>query len=58
MIKEFSIDINQDQLTNIKSKIEHYPWPSIESIEGWTHGTNKKYLRELCDYWLKEFNWK
>ena len=58
MIKEFTIDINEDQLTNIKSKIEHYPWPSIESMEGWTHGTNKKYLKELCDYWLKEFNWK
>ena len=58
MIKEFTIDINEDQLTNIKSKIEHYPWPSIENMEGWTYGTNKKYLKELCDYWLKEFNWK
>ena len=52
MIKEFTIDINEDQLTNIKSKIEHYPWLSIENMEEWTHGTNKKYLKELCDYWL------
>ena len=58
MIKEFTIDINEDQLTNIKSKIEHYPWPSIENMEEWTYGTNKKYLKELCDYWLKEFSWK
>ena len=58
MIKEFTINIKQDQLTNIKSKIEHYPWSSIENMEEWTHGTNKKYLKELCDYWLKEFNWK
>ena len=58
MIKEFTIDINEDQLTNIKSKIEHYPWPSIENMEEWTYGTNKKYLKELCDYWLKKFSWK
>jgi microsomal epoxide hydrolase len=58
MIKEFTIDINEDQLTNIKSKIEHYPWSSIENMEEWTHGTNKKYLKELCDYWSKEFSWK
>ena len=58
MIKEFTIDINEYQLTNIKSKIEHYPWPSIENMEEWTYGTNKKYLKELCDYWLKEFSWK
>ena len=58
MIKEFTIDINEDQLTNIKSKIEHYPWSSIENMEEWRYGTNKKYLKELCDYWLKEFSWK
>ena len=58
MIKEFTININEDQITNIKSKIEHYPWSSIESTEGWTHGTSKKYLKELCNYWVKEFNWK
>ena len=58
MIKEFTININEDQITNIKSKIEHYPWSSIENMEGWTHGTSKKYLKELCDYWVKEFNWK
>ena len=31
---------------------------SIENMEEWTYGTNKKYLKELCDYWLKELSWK
>ena len=36
MIKEFTIDINEDQLTNIKSKIEHYPWNHLSKI--WKNG--------------------
>tara|TARA_B100000902_G_scaffold170065_1_gene164587 strand:- start:47 stop:1189 length:1143 start_codon:yes stop_codon:yes gene_type:complete len=58
MIKEFNINISEEQISNIKSKIDNYPWSSIENMEGWTHGTNKKYLKELCDYWVSEFNWK
>jgi microsomal epoxide hydrolase len=58
MIKEFTVNIDEAELTNIKSQIAHYPWPSIENMEGWSYGTNKKYLKELCDYWLKEFDWK
>jgi len=58
MIKEFTVNIDETELTNIKSKIEHYPWRSIENMEGWSYGANKKYLKELCEYWLKEFDWK
>ena len=58
MIKEFNINISEEQISNIKSKIDSYPWSSIENMEGWTHGTNKKYLKELCDYWVSEFDWK
>ena len=57
MIKEFVINIDENQLSNINSKIKSYPWSSIENMEGWTQGTNKKYLKELCDYWISDFNW-
>jgi len=26
-------------------------------LENWDHGTNKNYLKELCDYWIKDFDW-
>ena len=58
MIKEFNINASENVLSNINSKIKNYPWLSIENMEGWTHGTNKKYLKELCDYWLSDFDWK
>ena len=42
MIKEFTVNIDEAELTNIKSQIAHYPWPSIENMEGWSYGANKK----------------
>ena len=58
MIKDFKINVSDEQISNINSKIKSYPWSSIEDMDGWTHGTNKKYLKELCEYWVTDFKWK
>ena len=58
MIKEFTINVLEEHISNINNKIKNYPWSSIEDMSGWTHGTNKKYLRELCEYWVSDFEWK
>jgi len=58
MIKNFKINTSSEQISNINSKIKSYPWSSIEDMEGWLHGSNKKYLKELCKYWVSDFDWK
>ena len=45
MIKDFKINVSDEQISNINSKIKNYPWSSIEDIEGWVKGTNKNYLK-------------
>ena len=47
MIKDFIINVSDEQISNINSKIKSYPWSSIEDMEGWNHGTNKNYLKPL-----------
>ena len=58
MIRDYKINVSNEQISNIISKIKDYPWSSIENMEGWTHGTNKEYLKELCEYWASDFDWK
>ena len=58
MIRDYKINVSNEQISNIISKIKDYPWSSIENMEGWTHGTNKEYLKELCEYWTSDFDWK
>jgi len=48
MIKEFRIKVSEEQISNINNKIKNYPWSFIEDMDGWIHGTNKKYLKEIC----------
>ena len=58
MIRDFNINFNEKEISSIYQKIKDYPWNSIQDLEGWEHGTNKAYLKELCDYWISEFDWQ
>ena len=57
MIRNFNINFTEKEISSIYQKIKGYPWNSITDLEGWEHGTNKAYLKELCDYWVSEFDW-
>jgi pimeloyl-ACP methyl ester carboxylesterase len=57
MIKEFKVNFTEKEISLIYQKVKDYPWDSIKNLEGWEHGTNKQYLKELCDYWITKFNW-
>ena len=58
MITDFNINFTEKEISLIYQKIKDYPWNSIPDLEGWEHGTNKTYLKELCDYWISEFDWQ
>ena len=58
MIKEFKVNFTEKEISLIYQKVKDYPWDSVKDLEGWEHGTNKKYLKELCEYWITDFNWK
>ncbi|SMF76954.1 epoxide hydrolase family protein [Candidatus Pelagibacter sp. HIMB1321] len=57
MIEEFKVNFAQEEVSKIYKKIKDYPWDSIKNLDGWEHGTNKNYLKELCDYWITKFDW-
>ena len=58
MIEKFKIDIPQEKISKINDKIKNYPWNLITELPNWDHGTNLAYLKEICDYWIKDFDWK
>ena len=58
MITDFNVNFTEKEISPIYQKIKDYPWNSIPNLEGWEHGTNKTYLKELCNYWINEFDWQ
>jgi microsomal epoxide hydrolase len=57
MIKEFNINFTKKEISLIYQKVKEYPWDSIANLEKWDHGTNKSYFKELCKYWITDFDW-
>jgi len=58
MIEPFRINIPSQIIENIYDKIKKYPWKEMPNIDGWDHGTNLSYIKEISQYWIKDFNWK
>ncbi len=58
MIKQYKISVPKNTLNNIYKKVKNYPWKDIQKLNGWTHGTNYKYLKSISKYWISKYNWK
>ena len=58
MKQPFKINIKQLILDDLKLKIANTRWTDEIGNSKWELGTNKTYLKELCDYWQNTFDWK
>jgi len=58
MIKPFKLRVQNKKIKEIYRKVKKYPWANIQDMNGWEHGTNLKYLKEISRYWVTRFNWK
>lgn len=57
MVKPFSIHVPNAILNDLNNRLLNTRWPS-QIDPGWNYGTNLTYLREFCEYWRTEFDWR
>lgn len=58
MKKPFKINIDQSIIDDLNKRIANTRWMDEIDNSKWEYGTNKAYLKELCDYWQNTFDWK
>jgi len=58
MKKHFNISIEQPVMDDLKNRIANTRWTDELENSNWEYGTNKTYLKELCDYWQNDFDWR
>ena len=58
MVKPFKINISEKIIQDINNKVKNYPWDDMINMDTWQHGTNLSYMKEISNYWIKNFNWK
>ncbi len=58
MIKPFNVNVPQETLDYITKRVTEYPWDYMPDDGGWLYGTNMDYLKEFCEYWATEYDWR
>ncbi len=58
MIKPFKINIPDKTLVEIYNKVKNYPWHEMPDDGGWQYGSNLDYMKEISNYWVKDFDWR
>ncbi|MBI1180966.1 MAG: epoxide hydrolase [Alphaproteobacteria bacterium] len=57
-VTPFRVDVPEYELDRVRRRIREYEWFEEPVDAGWKYGCNGAYLRELCDYWLHEYDWR
>ena len=57
-VQPFCIDVSDETLERLRAKVAAYEWHYMPDDGGWAYGTNLDYMKELCAYWLDEFDWR
>jgi pimeloyl-ACP methyl ester carboxylesterase len=58
--RPFEIHVSQATLDELSWRLRHTRWPATSTaLTGtWDDGADLTYLRELCEYWVAEYDWK
>lgn len=57
-IAPFTIQASDASLTDLAQRLQNTRWPDAELVDDWSQGIPLAYVRELCDYWATEYDWR
>ena len=57
-IREFQIEVTDEVLDDLKQRLSMTRWPNKETPEDWSQGIPLAYMKELCDYWQHDYDWR
>jgi pimeloyl-ACP methyl ester carboxylesterase len=57
-IHPFLIETLNEQLVDLKSRLESTRWPENETVDDWSQGVPLSYVMEICNYWAHSYDWR
>jgi pimeloyl-ACP methyl ester carboxylesterase len=55
-IQAFSVEITEEQIDDLRRRIEATRWPTNELVEDDSQGVQSAFLQELARYWAEEYD--
>lgn len=57
-MEPFVIKVPEDELDDLQHRLERTRWVQDFGNDDWRYGANTSYLRELVDYWRRDYDWR
>jgi len=57
-IESFTIAATDEQLADLTQRLQNTRWPEAELVNDWTQGIPLSYVREVCEYWADDYDWR
>ena len=54
----FRIAVDQAVIDDLKRRLAGTRWPDALPGTGWEYGADIDYIKEFCDYWRQEYDWR
>lgn len=58
MIEPFVIDVPQERLDAIRTRVENFDWAGLADAGEWRSGVGLSDLRRLVTHWLTRYDWR
>jgi pimeloyl-ACP methyl ester carboxylesterase len=55
-IRPFTVEISDEQIDNLRRRIEATRWPTPELVDDGSQGVQIAFLQELARYWLEDYD--
>ena len=57
-IDPFTIAVGSDEIQDLQQRLSVTRWSGAVQNAGWSLGMDSSYLKDLTDYWLRQFDWR
>jgi pimeloyl-ACP methyl ester carboxylesterase len=57
-VRPFRIEIDEERLGDLRQRLHRTRWPDAETVDDWSQGIPLAYMRDLCRYWVDEYDWR
>jgi hypothetical protein len=57
-VTPFRVEVAEADLRDLRRRLEGARWPEAETVPDLSQGVPLAYLRELCGYWARGYDWR
>ena len=57
-IRPFTVAVSDTEIDDLRNRLALTRWPEAEVVDDWSQGIPLAYLREVCEYWVSDYDWR